>query len=83
MPPCSEGFGRLKGELGVWLPGFVVVPAFPNKLGVEVAPKRPPPDGWVVDPNMPPGVVEPVVPMGFAGQRVGQCLNELEEHRTA
>ena len=68
MAPCSEGLGREKGELDIWLPaGFAAVPVFPNKLGVEVAPKRPPPDDWVVVfPNMPPGAVEPVLPMGFA-----------------
>ncbi len=75
MAPCSEGLGRLKKEFDpnveppvVWLlAGLAVVLVFPNKLGVagvleDVAPKRLPPDGCAVFPNM-------LLPVGFAVQR--------------
>lgn len=75
MPPCSEGLGILKKEFVpnveppvVWLlAGLAVMLAFPNRFGVpgvleDVVPKRLPPDGCVVFPNI-------LLPAGFAVQQ--------------
>jgi hypothetical protein len=84
VPPCSEGLERVKGEL---VPDVVLLvvglPAglgIVNKFGVpdvfvDVAPKRPPPDGCVEFPNILPGAVEPVLPVGFAGNKSANAKN--------